>query len=248
MYANDKFFMSRNFNLQEVGDLNWISNNFQFDSLMRSLDELIIIDISRNNFNKNKYINTVQQITKKAFMPICLGGQIKSIDDVEFLFKNGADKVIINSMYYENPNEVKKIISKFGIQSVVCSIDYKTINNEKIIFTKNGQFNTQQTLKNYIDTIYNLGCGEIILNSINNDGLGNGYDLESLKLAFKKTNVPIIASGGADNSDKLYEGLSQNFISAVNTSNIFNFVFDGLKEAREEIISKGIKLSKWDFE
>lgn len=247
LYANEKFFMSRNFDLQEVGDINWILENFQFNSLMRSLDELIILDITKSKPDIVKYVEITNKITKYAFMPVSLGGQIKNIKDVEFLFKNGADKVVINSMYFSNQRELTKIISKFGVQSIICSIDYKTINNSKFVFTNNGQFNTQIDLNNYIKIISKIGYGEILLNSIDNDGLGNGYDFESLKSIYNSTDVPIIASGGADNSEKLYDGLNKNFISAVNTSNLFNFVFDGLKDAREEIISKGVELTKWDF-
>ena len=92
-----------------------------------------------------------------------------------------------------------------------------------------------------------VGFGDLILNSIDKDGLGYGYDFSAIKEVFNITKSPIIASGGADNSEKLYNGIIKPFISAVNTANIFNFVFDGLKDARDHILKKGVELPNWDF-
>lgn len=239
--------MSRNFDLQEVGDVDWLIKNFQFNSLIRSIDELIIVDVSRNESDINLFFKTVDKISKEAFMPLSLGGKIINEKTAEFYFKNGADKIIINSLYYLNPNEVSRIIKRYGNQSITCSIDYKCLNSKNIVFVNNGTHNTGIELNEYVTKMRDVGFGDLILNSIDKDGLGYGYDFSTIKEVFNITQSPIIASGGADNAEKLHNGIIKPYISAVNTSNIFNFVFDGLKDAREEIISKGVELTKWDF-
>ena len=180
-------------------------------------------------------------------MPLSLGGKIINEKTAEFYFKNGADKIIINSLYYFNPDEVFRIIKRYGNQSITCSIDYKSLNSKNIVFVNNGTHNTGIELNEYVIKMKEVGFGDLILNSIDKDGLGYGYDFSAIKEVFKITQSPIIASGGADNSEKLYSGIVKPYISAVNTSNIFNFVFDGLKDARDHILNEGVELPNWDF-
>lgn len=239
--------MSRNFDLQEVGDVNWLLENFQFNSLIRSIDELVILDVSRGVPNHKLFFDTVDIISKEAFMPLSLGGRINSEDEAELYFKNGADKVVINSLYFTNPKEVLKIIKRYGLQSITCSVDYKLIEGSKTVLTNNGSYNTGIELNNYISEIKKIGFGDLIINSIDRDGLGYGYDFDTINEIFSITNSPIVASGGAENEEKLYDGIIKEYISAANTTNIFNFVFDGLKDAREHILSKGVDLPNWNY-
>ena len=130
--------MSRNFDLQKVGDVNWLIKNFQFNSLIRSIDELIIVDVSRNESDVNLFFKTIDIISKEAFMPLSLGGKIVNEKIAEFYFNSGADKIIINSLYYSNPKEVSRIIKRYGNQSITCSIDYKSFNSQNVVFVNNG--------------------------------------------------------------------------------------------------------------
>ena len=247
LFDNGNFFMSRNFNLQLVGDVEWLLDNFQLNSLMRSVDELIILDVSRGESNIDLLVKTINILSKNAFMPISVGGKIDSIEKADILFKNGADKIVINTLFFKNSDVITAITKKYGIQSLICSLDYKKIKEHHMVFIENGELNTNYKLQDALNLISEIGVGELYLTSIDKDGLGYGYDLEVIKQASEIVNIPIIASGGSDNGEKLFEGINKNYIQAVSTSNLFNFIFDGLYDARNHIINNKIDLSHWDF-
>ena len=248
LFDNGNFFLSRNFSLQLVGDIKWLLENYHLNSLMRSVDELIILDVSRGEPNIDLLVENLEIISKNAFMPISVGGKIDSLEKADTLFSNGADKIVINSLFFRNPETIKAITKKYGIQSLVCSLDYKKENEQEMVFIDNGKLNTNFTLEDALIMISKIGAGELYLNSIDKDGLGYGYDFKALKRASELVNIPIIASGGSDNGEKLFEGIKKNYIQAVSTSNLFNFIFDGILDARNHIILNKINLSKWDFE
>ena len=135
LYEDGYFVLSRNFNRQKVGDINWLIENYNFETISTGIDELVILDLSKKN-NKMKFIEDVNQISKKIFIPITLGGSINSMNDVHFYLKNGADKILLNNMFFENINLVNNIAQHFGKQFIIGCIDYKFINNEIKIYKK----------------------------------------------------------------------------------------------------------------
>jgi imidazole glycerol-phosphate synthase subunit HisF len=158
------------------------------------------------------------------------------------LFENGADKVILNSVIFENKNLVLELIEKYGSQSIVASVDYKKNN----VFIRNGQQKIDIQLHDYIYYIYGLGVGEIYLNSMENDGTGFGYDLKTAEKIVKDISIPLILAGGAGNEKHLMEGLKVDGVDAVATSNLFNFVGNGLANARKWIISNNGNLAQFE--
>jgi cyclase len=248
IYSDNYFMQSRNFRLQKVGNLDWLKINYKFQNIAFSLDELIILNASKSQKNIADFAKTISNIVNEVFIPIAAGGGIRSLEDAELLFNSGADKVVLNTSLIEDPNLVKKLVNKFGSQSIVASIDYKNVGGKLHVYIKDGSFKIDLTLIEYIKYIETLEVGEIYLNSIENDGTGFGYDYNIINNLGCEINLPLIIAGGAGNESHLYDGLSLSSVSAVATANLFNFIGNGLPNARKKILSQGINLSNWENE
>jgi len=246
IYADNYFNQSRNFRLQKVGNLNWLENNYGFSKIAHSLDELIIIDATKDQKNIKNFGKTIEGIVENVFIPICAGGGIKSIYDAEFLFQSGADKIIINTGIYENPSLIKELIRIYGSQSIVASIDYKITGNKQTIFINNGTNEIKKDLDAYISYVQDLGVGEIYLNSIDKDGTGFGFDLETINKISSNIKIPLIIAGGAGNQFHLLEGIKLSQVNAVATANLFNFIGDALINARKYLLDNKINLANWE--
>ena len=242
---NDGFFaQSRNFNLQNVGGLEWLKKNYDFRKISYYIDELIILDVSRKKKFSNQFVESIKLISKQCFIPITVGGGIRNLNQAKTLFLNACDKVCINS------NLEKKLITQianiYGQQSIVASLDFKKIKNDYYFFTNNGSIKKKESCQNYLRKILKLPVGEIVVNSIDRDGTGIGLDFDILKFFPKKIDKSLIISGGVGNFSHLYDGLKNNRIDAVNTANLLNFLGDGLKKTREMLIKKKLKLPTWN--
>lgn len=243
---NDGFFtQSRNFRLQKVGDLNWLNNNYNFSKISKSIDELIIIDASKKSRDIIRFSETLHELTENVFIPITAGGGIRSVNDAKVLFSNGADKILLNTTIYNDKSLIEELASFFGEQSLIASVDYKTIDNKTYVYTQNGEKKIEYNLINYIRRINNFPIGEIYLNSIDKDGTGFGYDISLIKNLINEVKKPLIISGGAGNFKHLVDGLNINHVSAVSTANLFNFMGSILTESRSELLNKGYNLADW---
>jgi cyclase len=245
IYSDGFFNQSRNFRLQKVGNEKWLEHNYQFSKIAHSLDELILIDATKKNKNIQKFSTTISKIVENVFIPICAGGGISSIADAELLFNSGADKIILNTSLFENPNLIKELVKIYGSQSVVASIDYKKKDNNCLIFINDGITPIEYNLKDYFNHVQSLGVGEIYLNSIDKDGTGFGYDIETIYDISSEIKVPLIIAGGAGNESHLFEGLKIQHVNAVATANLFNFIGDGLPNARKKLVEYNINISNW---
>ena len=246
LYADGFYNLSRNFNLQKVGDLSWLQDNYDFESIANSIDELVILDVSRGPRNPNLFSEQIKSLSKLCFMPLAAGGGIDSLNHAYKYFEAGADKIVLNSAFFSNPTLIHQLVRIYGSQSIVASIDFRILNSSRrIVYSENGAVATGLILEEAIRVVENLSPGEIYLTSINNDGTGNGYDLESLKLVASKCKIPVIASGGAGNYVHFVEALADGAVTAVSTANLFNFMCDGLCDARDLMLLKCIDLAKW---
>lgn len=246
IYSNGFFMQSRNFRLQRVGNLRWLEKNYKFQNIAFSLDELIVVDATKEKKSIVDFAKTITNLVNDVFIPIAAGGGIKTLDDAELLFKSGADKIVLNSILIENPTVVTELVKRYGSQSIVAAIDY--IKNENVIeiYINDGTTKINMDLNQYIVYLDKLQIGEIYLNSIQKDGTGFGYDFETIEEYQSKIKVPLIIAGGAGNESHLIEGLNIQNVSAVATANLFNFIGNGLPNARKKIIANGQNIANWD--
>jgi cyclase len=248
LYSHEQFMLSRNFRLQKVGNLHWLQVNYDFSQVSFSIDELIVLDVTRGERNANTFCQNLRSITEGCFVPIAAGGGVRTINDAKALLRSGADKVVVNTALYENNNFIEQLASEFGQQCVVASMDIKrTADNSYRVWTDCGNRCLDGSAANWVEKITNDAVGEIYLNSIDRDGTGQGYDLEILDLLPNGMPKPVILAGGAGNASHLGEGLADRRVDAVATAHLFNFVGDGLKQARRSLVNGGVELPVWDI-
>ena len=245
LYQDGYFYLSRNFKLQKVGDLNWLINNFGFGITSNHIDELICLLVKKQPTQKDKnlFLKDINELRKKIFIPITLGGGVRSLSDVKNLFNNGADKVLLNSSIFKK-NFTEEISEIYGEQSISIMIDYLNDENkeEKIMINCGTKFS--MNLKNFFNNMNNIKFGEIIFNSIENDGTGNGLDLSLIKKIPKSwKKKPILLMGGAGKPDHIAEGLKLKNVSGIITANLFNFLGTGLQKSRKKSILNNINLA-----
>lgn len=242
---NGTYILSRNFRLQRVGDLTWLKEYYDFKSIALSIDELVVLDVARGDKVSAVFTEALSELVKECFMPVAAGGGINKMDRAYEMFDAGADKIVLNTALVKNPDLVKALVKTFGGQSIVASIDYKAHNGCHSTFIENGSVDTGWSIEQAIRNAIDLGAGEVYLTSIERDGTGRGYDIETLRRAVSASPVPIIASGGVGRYDHLVEGIDQAGVQAVSTANLFAFMADGLTEARNCMRKCGIDLASW---
>jgi len=187
------------------------------------VDEIIVIDIDATEINRTIAFDTIERVAEKCFVPLTVGGGIRNSDTVSRLLDVGADKISLNSAAIETPEFITKISNKYGAQFVVVSIDAKKIGPNKYeAFTRNGKVSTNRCPGKLAKEMQDLGAGEILINSIDNDGMQGGYDIELLKLVTSSVTVPVIACGGVGKAGDLTKGYTEGNCQAVSAANIFN--------------------------
>ena len=186
-------------------------------------DELVFLDIENNSSSLGNLIEIVKQASEECFMPLAAGGGISDINQVRELLKAGADKIVVNTACVENPSLIKEISEEFGEQCVIGSIDYKISNNIREVWIKSGKLNTNLDPLEHAKNLIKLGAGEILLNSIDRDGMMDGYDLEYAHKVSREINVPLIFCGGAGNYMHLADLLNKTSVSAAACASLFHF-------------------------
>ncbi len=187
-------------------------------------DELVFYDITASYENRGIFTDILKEVAKNVFIPLTVGGGINTVDDFDRVLKSGADKVSVNSGAIKNP-ELIKIASKiYGNQCVVLSVDAKRVDGKFTVFSKGGRENTGLELTEWVKKCVDFGAGEVVLNSIDTDGVKNGFDLDMLNAVTKVVKVPVIASGGAGNIQHFIELFKANDkIDAGLAASIFHF-------------------------
>lgn len=168
-------------------------------------DELVFYDITASYENRKLFTDILKEVAAEIFIPLTVGGGINTLDDFDIVLKNGADKVSVNSGAIKNPNLIYTAAQKYGSQCVVLSMDVKLVDNEYHIFSKGGREDTKINALDWARNCVALGAGEIVVNSIDTDGVKNGFDLPLLRAITECVNVPVIASGGAGSVEHFVE-------------------------------------------
>jgi len=239
--------LSRNFRLQAVGDLNWLKEYYDFDAIAFSIDELVVLNVERGEKDAAGFARHLSELVQNCFVPLAAGGGIRSIDDAFMLLNAGADKLVVNTPLVKQPDLVRELVKTFGGQCVVASIDYKRRGETTEVFISDGGETTRVTVEEALKNAEDLGAGEIYLTCMDLDGTGQGYDLQTIRRAAEVARVPLIASGGVGKFGQLADGIECGGVPAVSTAHLFNFMADGLIEARSQMKGRGIDMAEWDF-
>lgn len=205
----------------------------------QNADELAFIDIEATNKGRSALVQIIEAVSSECFMPLLVGGGVQSVDDVRSLLCAGADKVLINSAAIEVPGLIREATRIFGSQCVVVGIDVRRHRGGYQVWTHCGTKLSNTDLVAHIKRMQVEGAGELIINSIDEDGMMNGYDLTLLKLVRQHTGIPIIAMGGAGNFQHLAEAIAAN-VHAVACASLFHFGDNNPIRARAFLKNNGI--------
>ena len=207
----------------------------------RDVDELILLDIETTLNSKKINRDFISSIAQELNMPFAYGGGIKNFTDAKHILYSGADKIVINSALYDNPNIINEISDYVGAQSIIVSIDVKKINNQYYCFSHCGTNNRNITIFDFLKVLSKQRFGEVILCSIDNEGTMKGYDLDLIESISKEINIPIIASGGAGSYEDMHKALKAG-ASAVAAGTIFHFTELTPSGAKKYLHQKGINI------
>lgn len=210
------------------------------------VDELIYIDISREkeydwrrDDHKIKSFKSVEEIiaaiSKVCFMPLTFGGGIRRLEEVDLLIKSGADKIILNTGAWERPELISEVSHKYGSQCVVVSVDYRVIDGRPTVFTAYGENNTGTSVMEWVRECESRGCGEVLVKSIERDGMATGYDIETIRAVTEQAKVPIIACGGAGTVEDFMEVYEETKVAAIAAGNMFHFTERAYPRAKRRL-------------
>lgn len=203
-------------------------------------DELAFLDIEATKEARSSLLHVIEAVSEECFMPFTVGGGVRTVEDVRNLLKAGADKVLVNSAAAENPNLVVDLADHFGQQCIVVGIDAKREANGYRIYTHGGRQPTDLNLVEYIRHLDAAGVGEFLINSIDCDGMMDGYDGTLLRMAVENTSRPVIASGGAGNFQHLLAAFQEYGVHAVACASLFHFGDNNPIRARAFLKNQGI--------
>jgi cyclase len=208
---------------------------------MREVDELVFLDITATKDRRSPDFETVDDLADECFMPMTVGGGVRTLEDVQRLLQVGADKVAVNTAAVQTPGLIRQAAQRFGTQCVVVSIDAKQLGNGQYeVYTHSGTRPTELDPVALAQEVEKLGAGEILLTSIDRDGTMTGYDLELTRQVSEAVSIPVIASGGAGDYEHMLQVLIQGKASAVAAASIFHFTQQTPLEAKRYLAEHGI--------
>jgi imidazole glycerol-phosphate synthase subunit HisF len=203
-------------------------------------DELCFLDIGASHEGRGTILDVVRRTAEVCFMPLTVGGGVRSADDARALLLAGADKVAVNSAAVARPEVVADIAERFGSQCVVASVDARRSGDHWEIFTHGGRNPTGIDALEHAVKLAELGAGELLVTSMDRDGTRDGYDLALTRAIADAVNVPVVASGGVGNLDHLVEGVTEGHASAVLAASIFHFGQHSIAEAHAALRAAGL--------
>jgi cyclase len=218
-------------------------------------DELIYLNISRDESfdmrrddlghpNHNTLLDILADVSKVTFMPITVGGGIRSIDDIKTRLSICADKVSINSQAIADPNFIYSSSREFGSQCIIVSLDAKKIDNKYVVMKDGGRKITTYNVMDWAKRMEDSGAGELLINSVDRDGMKTGYDIELLAEVANSVNIPVIALGGVGELSHFAEALSQTNVDAIAAANIFQYVDQSVFLAKNYLLDRDYNVRK----
>jgi cyclase len=238
LLSNSRLCKTKQFqNPRDVGDPVMSSKVYS----NQDADELVLLQIDRIPNAVEVLVSTVKNIAKECFVPLTVGGGIKLLEDAEKLFNAGADKVIVNSSAYSDHKLINRISKLAGVQAIVVGIDVVLENNDYSLYSSGASNLEDISLSKHIKNVINAGAGEIFIQSINRDGVMEGYDLELLRKVCSVSSVPVISAGGAGDFHHLHDAFSVG-VDAIACGSLFNFGDNNPLRAKAFLKNYGIPL------
>jgi cyclase len=236
--ANGRVVKGVNFvDLQDAGDP--VEQAQAYDAA--GADELCFLDITASHENRDTIIDVVRRTAEVCFMPVTVGGGVRTADDARALLMAGADKVAVNSAAVTRPEVISDIATRFGSQCMVASIDARRVADGRWeIFTHGGRTPTGIDALEHALRMADLGAGELLVTSMDRDGTRDGYDLELVRTIADAVSIPVVASGGVGNLDHLVEGVTQGHANAVLAASIFHFGEHSIADAHAALCAAGL--------
>lgn len=230
-------------NLRDAGDP--VEAAIAYDAA--GADELTFLDITASHENRGIILDVVRRTAEACFMPVTVGGGVRTVDDIRTLLRSGADKVSINTAAVARREFVKEAAEKFGDQCIVVAIDAKRVpraggGERWEIFTHGGRNSAGIDAIEYAQEVVSLGAGEILLTSMDRDGTGKGFDIPLTRTIADSVTVPVIASGGVGSLDHLVEGIRDGHATAVLAASIFHFGQHSIREAKDYMAKAGLAM------
>ncbi|HVY55568.1 MAG TPA: imidazole glycerol phosphate synthase subunit HisF [Thermodesulfobacteriota bacterium] len=226
-------------NLRDAGDPVEIAKKYSDEGA----DEVCFLDITASHEERNTMIDVVERTAAEVFVPLTVGGGVRTIEDVRRLLLAGADKVSINTAAVNDPDFVKRASERFGSQCIVVAIDVRSVSPGRWeVYTHGGRKPTGIDALEWAKKMEQNGAGEILLTSMDKDGTKTGYDIELTRAVSRTVSIPVIASGGAGTLGHLSEGVKDGEADAVLVASIFHYGEHSIREAKEYMGSKGISV------
>ncbi|MBI4000603.1 MAG: imidazole glycerol phosphate synthase subunit HisF [Nitrospira defluvii] len=225
-------------NLRDAGDPVEVATIYDREGA----DELCFLDITASHENRKTIIDVVEQTAARVFMPLTVGGGVRTLEDIRALLNAGADKVSINTMAVQQPEFVREAAQRFGTQCIVVAIDAKRSGQAGHweVFTHGGRKSTGLDAIEWAQRMEQYGAGEILLTSMDQDGRQNGYDLALTAAVSERLSIPVIASGGVGSLEHLYDGLVKGKADAVLAASIFHYRTHTIQEAKAYLRDRGV--------
>lgn len=208
-------------------------------------DELIFLDITASSDERNTMIEMVEQTASQIFIPFTVGGGIRTAQDIRNMLKAGADKVSLNTAAIKNPNLISEGAKRYGSQCIVLAVDARQTGTDKWeVYINGGRTATGLDVIEWVKTATNLGAGEILLTSMDRDGVKDGYDIPLTRAVSEAVGVPVIASGGAGELEHFYDVLTLGKADAVLAASVFHFGKFTVGQVKEYLKSRGVEVRK----
>ena len=236
---------SHKFELNPICNVDTVRTYLNYESI----DELIVLNVSRGIKNINAFALDLNRLTKNCFVPICAGGGIQSLSDCHILLENGADKVVINTKCLDDLTLLTQVTNEFGNQFLVCSLDVgKDPDEGYVIFSDNGSSRSSIKINDWLSMVEDSGAGEILLRAIHKDGTATGYDLSLIELVTSMTKLPVIVSGGFGEFIHVNQAIAAG-ADAISIGNMFHFFGERISNVRSYLHGEGIgsENSLWSF-
>jgi cyclase len=225
-------------NLRDAGDP--VENATVYDQ--QGADELTFLDITASHERRPIILDVVRRTAEEVFMPLTVGGGVRTLEDIRDLLKAGSDKVSINTAAVADPEFVQRAAERFGSQCIVVAIDAKRRNGGWEVYTHGGRTSSGIDVLEWAQRMEGYGAGEILLTSMDRDGTRLGYDLELTRAVVDAVRIPVIASGGVGTLEHLFEGLTVGGASAVLAASIFHYREHAISEVKEWLRGKGVRV------